>query len=116
MKTILDRMAEHTLERMRLLQQLHLWACVAEQGIDLDTVESFGFSEKLVTWAQQAAYRNAVRRGQPDPVTGQREPYTNNPYRGTERLPSGRYRCRVYNYVRLKDGTTTTLDPMLKAV
>jgi len=51
----------------------------------------------------EADARRAVMLGKPHPYTG-------------ERLPNGHYLPKVYNFVRLKDGSRMKLDPMLEAV
>jgi hypothetical protein len=90
-------------ERDRLLRELDLWAAAQAQGIAVETVDRWGFDPALLTPQQRADAKRAVLRGKPDPYTG-------------ERLASGHYVARVYNYVRLKDGSRVQLDPMLEAV
>jgi hypothetical protein len=112
MKDLLDSIAQKRAEQDRLLAQLALWEEVKAQGIDIDTVASFGFDPKLLTNKQKRAAILAWQRKRKDPITGEVEGYL---YQG-ERLPSGKHSCRVYNYVRHHDGTITLLDPLLKAV
>jgi len=90
-------------ERDRLLRQLELWATVQAQGIAVDTVDRWGFEPEWLTPRQKADARRAVMLGKPHPYTG-------------ERLPNGHYLPKVYNFVRLKDGSRMKLDPMLEAV
>lgn len=112
MKRLLKSIADKRAEQGRLLAQLALWADVKAQGIEIDTVKSFGFDPALLTNKQKTAARRASSRRQPDPITGEVERY---PYQG-ERLPDGKHSCRVFNFVRHHDGTTTLLDLLLKAV
>ena len=86
---------------------LDLWANVQAQGIEIESVDKFGYDPKRLTKADKAKRphraRFYVRNGSnPDPFV--------------VRLPNGGHRLTVYNYVRHHDGTTTTLAPMLKAV
>jgi|WetSurMetagenome_2_1015567.scaffolds.fasta_scaffold84162_2 hypothetical protein len=97
----------------KLYKQLDLWAAVAAQGIVVENVASFGFDPKLLTDAQVHDIRFTAHLGFPDPISGVRE-HPDRPYTGNK-LPNGHYECRAYNYVRLKDGSRRTLDPMLKA-
>ena len=90
-------------ERDRLLGELHLWAAVQAQGIAVDTVDRWGFEPEWLTPRQKADAQRAVMLGKPHPYTA-------------ERLPNGHYMPKVYNFVRLKDGSPVKLDPMLKAV
>ncbi len=114
-QALIERNEARAKEMASCYEQLAVWAAVKEQGINIDTVDSFGFDQKLLTSAQMFEYQRAAVRRQPDPVTGRRGIYDRKrPYLG-ERLPSGHYKCVVYNYVRLKDGTRTILNPMLKA-
>ena len=102
-------------EQRRLVEKLALWESVKAQGIDINTVETFGFDEKLLTKAQKFEIKRASVRGQRDPVSGVHEHNTVHPFCGN-RLAHGPYVSRVFNYVRHHDGSTTTLNPMLKAV
>jgi hypothetical protein len=88
------------------LAQLDLWAKVQAQGIDIDTVESFGFSEEFLTTKQKFEAQRAYVRNR----------VTATPWRGTKRFANGHYECVVYNYVRHHDGTKTILSSLLKAV
>lgn len=90
-------------ERDRLLRELDLWAAVQAQGIAVDTVDHWGLDPALLTPRQVADARLAVIRGRPHPYTG-------------ERLANGHYLPKMYNYVRLKDGSRVKLNPMLEAV
>lgn len=116
MQDILQRLREAGRQRAVLLEQLAMWGEVQAQGIDPDDVQSFGFDPSLLTLDQKRAYREAVRLGKADPVTGERECRSDplHPYTG-KRLPNGHYRARVYNYVTLKDGRRITLSPLVKA-
>jgi hypothetical protein len=109
---LLTSIREREAERGRLLAQLDLWANVQAQGIEIDTVDRFGFDPSLLTRKQKQAARKASMFGRRDPITGQVE---KGLYQG-DRLPNGHYTCRVFNYVRHHDGTQTILDPLLKAV
>lgn len=84
---------------------LDLWARVQAQGIDVNSVDVFGFSEKRLSPRDQHKARLASRLL----AYGGQHPFL-------ERLPNGHTRPRVHNYVRHRDGTVTTLDPMLEAV
>lgn len=90
-------------EHDRLLGELELWAAVQAQGIVVDTVDRWGFEPEWLTPKQKAEAQRAVMVGKPHPYTG-------------ERLPNGHYLPKVYNFVRLKDGSRVKLDPMLEAV
>jgi len=90
-------------ERDRLLRELDLWAAVQAQGIAVDTVDRWGFEPAWLTPKQTVEAQRAVMAGKPHPHTG-------------ERLPNGHYLPKVYNFVRLKDGSRVRLDPMLEAV
>lgn len=90
-------------ERDRLLRELGLWAAVQAQGIAVDTVDRWGFEPEWLTPRQKADAQRAVMLGKSHPYTG-------------ERLPNGHYLPKVYNFVRLKDGSRVKLDPMLEAV
>ena len=112
---ICDRLKAQIDEQRKLIDQLAMWKKVQNQGIDPDTVDVFGFKESLLTVEQKRAYAKACRMRIPDPVTRKLEPWSHDhPYMGT-RLPNGHYSCVVYNYVKLNDGTTVTLDPMVRA-
>jgi hypothetical protein len=112
-QTTLKRIAAKRQAAEKLYKQLDLWAAVAAQGVVVENVASFGFDPALLTDAQVRGIRLTARLGFPDPITGAHEP-PDRPYTGKQ-LPNGHYECRAYNFVRLKDGTRRTLDPMLKA-
>jgi len=108
MKTIISRIEEKLAEAAQLLQVLRLWASVAEQGINIGSVVSFGFDQRIVTLTQRSAIFKAMRQGKPDPITGKHERHNGkNLYIGTP-LP-------IFNYVKLKDGSKVTLNQLLKA-
>ncbi len=114
-QALIERNKERAKEMASCYEQLDMWEAVKEQGIDPETVQGFGFDEGFLTSAQKFEYKRAAIRGQPDPVTGRREPFgTVHLYLG-EKLPNGHYKCVVYNYVRYKDGMRSILDPMVKA-
>jgi hypothetical protein len=100
---LLASIREKHAERDRLLRELDLWAAAQAQGITVDTVDCWGFEPALLTPRQVTDARLAVMRGRPHPYTG-------------ERLANGHYRPKVFNYVRLKNGSRVKLDPMLEAV
>lgn len=79
-------MNEHAQERAYLLAVLDLWAQAESQGVDPETVKSFGFDPRLCSNPKEK--REALR------------------WKRTER----------FNYVRHHDGTRTKLDPPLRAV
>jgi hypothetical protein len=115
MKAIIKRIESQEEERIRLLAELTLWACVQEQGVDPATVDVFGYDPKYLTKEEYRAYFMASKLGKPDPVTGQRENHVPaSPYRFGTANPDGTYSSRVYNYVRRKDGTTVVLHPPVK--
>lgn len=103
-------------EQARLLAQLKLWAQVQAQGVDIATVKSFGFNEKLLTPRQEIAARQAALRRKPDPVTGVIEEHNLGHFYTGKQLQNGHYTCTVYNYVWHHAGTKTVLSPMLRAV
>jgi hypothetical protein len=114
MKSKLADIACKRAECDQLYRVLDLWAAVRAQGIDIDTVQSFGFDRSLVTERQRREmFRRAVR-GERDPISGVVETSGFLLYAG-DRLPNGHHVARVYNYVRHKDDTKTILNPMLKA-
>lgn len=90
-------------ERDRLLREVELWAAVPAQGIAVDTVDRWGLEPEWLTPRQKADAQRAVMLGKSHPYTG-------------KRLPNGHYLPKVYNFVRLKDGSRVKLDPMLEAV
>jgi len=100
---LLADIREKQANRDRLLRELDLWAAVQSQGIAVDTVACWGFDPAFLTPRQRADAKRAVLRGSPAPYTG-------------DRLANGHCRPKVYNYVRLKDGSRVKLDPMLEAV
>jgi hypothetical protein len=112
-KEVLDHIDELNRERESLLsqlRQLRMWDKVMAQGIKSEEVACFGFDPKLLTREQRRDFYVAGRDRRPDPITGRMEPFNTEPYTG-ERLPNGRYRFRIYNYVKLKSGVRVTLDP-----
>jgi len=91
---ILDRLRRDEHERAYCYAVLDLWARVQDQGIEIESVSMFGY----------------------DPALSAKAPTRKQQASCVEVLPNGERRLRVYNYVSLKDGTRTTLDPVLKAV
>lgn len=101
---VIERIRHKSRERDYCLAVLELWAQVQAQGIDPEAVDAFGFDSKLLTGKDKRAYQqSSLPGGGPG---GQ----------FMERRRNGSYRMLLYNYVRLKDGTTQSLNPMLKAV
>ncbi len=100
---LLANIREKRVHRDRLLRELDLWAAIQAQGIAVDTVDCWGFEPEWLTPKQKAEAQRAVMLGKSHPYTG-------------ERLANGHYAPKVYNYVRLKDGSRVKLDPMLEAV
>jgi len=100
---LLADIREKQAHRDRLLGELDLWAAVQAQGIAVDTVDRWGFEPEWLTPKQKAEAQRAVLLGKPHPYT-------------CERSANGRYAPKVYNYVRLKDGSRVKLDPVLEAV
>jgi hypothetical protein len=93
---IMARIQSREKERAYCLAVLDLWVQVQAQGIKPEAVQSFGFADTLLTEAQKRQrYFRKIRLGA--------DPYV-------ERLPNGGERLRVYNYIRLKDGTTRQLN------
>jgi len=103
-------------EQARLLAQLKLWAQAQAQGVDIATVKSFGFDEKLLTPRQEIDARQAALRRRPDPVTGVIEEHDLGHFYTGKQLPNGHYTCTVYNFVRHRDDIVTVLNPLLRAV
>ena len=90
---VLARLRQRYRERDYCLAVLDLWAGVKMQGIESETVECFGFDEKLLTrweWLTRDRF--------------------------LERLPTGKLRPVYHNYVRLHDDTIVPLNPRLRAV
>lgn len=98
---LIDAIRQKERERQYCLDVLDLWARTADQGIDINTVKSFGFDEKLLAAADRSKREFAVRLQKPDPFVA--------------RMPNGSYKLLAYNYVRHFDGSQTTLNPPLKA-
>ena len=103
--------ALNTLERMKRNRQeqdqcylvLELWAAVKAQGVEIDHVESFGYDPKL------SPKEVKIRMHTIQSLNNGNDPFI-------KKLPNGGYELLAYNYVRLKDGTTRVLNPMLKAI
>ena len=91
-------------ERDYCLAVLELWAQVQAQGIEPETVEAFGFDPKLLTGRDKLIYYQPLFPG-----GGLGGPFV-------ERRRNGSHRTLVHNYVRLKDGSIRSLNPMLKAI
>jgi hypothetical protein len=89
-------------EQAKCLAVLDLWAAVQAQGIDIGTVDKFGFKEDWMTRIEKAQRIAAQRRFLPDPFKG-------------STLQNGHYTPVFYNYVTHKDGSITRLQPTLKA-
>lgn len=98
---VIDRMMDREKERAYLLAVLDLWVKAQAQGIDTDTVRSFGFDGRLLTWEQKRQRFVGPWRREDKYI---------------ETFRTGRKRPRVFNYVRHHDGSRTVLNPMLEAV
>ena len=98
---VLARVKRNERERAYCLDVLDLWANVQGQGIEIETVDKFGYDPKLLSGDDKRKAQIHWRQYQCDPYV--------------TRLPNGSHRVLVYNYVRHFDGTTTPLNPMLKA-
>ncbi len=88
-------------EQAYLYAQLEMWASVKDQGIDIDTVDKFGYSEKHHTREDKRKADLEWRRSQSNPFVC--------------RMPNGSFKLLFYNYVKHHDGTITVLNPMVKA-
>ena len=99
---LLESIKAKRAEQAKLLAELDLWAAVQAQGIDIDTVATFGFKPEWLTRIERAQRMLAQRNRQPDPFDGPQD-------------ANGHYECVVYNFVRLKDGTVMRLQPSLRA-
>jgi len=99
---LLESIKAKRAEQAKLLAELDLWAAVQAQGIDISTVATFGFKPEWLTRIERLQRDNAMRARRPDPFDGPRD-------------VNGHYACMVYNFVRHKDGTTTRLQPSLRA-
>jgi hypothetical protein len=100
-KTLLARIKQTRKEQDYCYAVLDLWAGVQAQNIEIESVKAFGFDPKLLS-RQEQAKANRARIQQGDPFV--------------DRLPNGKLLPRFHNYVRHHDGSTTQLNPMLKAV
>jgi hypothetical protein len=90
---VLVRLQQRYRERDFCLAVLELWAGVKKQGIESESVKSFGFDEKLLTRRERlTSIWDFLERS------------------------TGKRRAIFHNYVRLHDDTTVQLNPMLKAV
>ena len=100
--TTLESIKEKQLKQAEYIAQLDLWAAVQEQGIAIDSVDTFGFEPKWMTRIERCQRLNAQRKFMPNPFDG-------------PMLANGHCTCTVYNYVKHKDGTITRLRPTLRA-
>ncbi len=98
---ILGRIKSKRSEQAFCYSQLEMWAKVKTQGIDVDSVLSFGYREKNHTTADKKELLAALRQTQSNPFV--------------RRMPNGSYRVLFFNYVRHHDGTMTVLNPKIKA-
>jgi hypothetical protein len=100
MQEILDRIQSKNAERSILIDQLRMWAEVKAQGIDPETVESFGWKTNLVpaNIMEQAASRHHKGKF---------------PWYGEWLRKSGR--PLWYNYLNMKDGSVKQLSPYIQA-
>lgn len=93
MQELIQSLQKKHAERGYLLATLDMWAKVRAQGIDPDTVKSFGFDESKVEPKWRRAARMSAITGSP------------HPYLDSSKCP------RYHNYVRLHDNTRTKLNP-----
>ena len=94
---LIARMREHDAERAYLLAVLNLWVQAETQGIDPETVKSFGFSLRFCKTERE-----------------RREARTWKPTRDDDGCAV--VRSPVFNFVSHHDGTQTRLNPPLKAI
>ncbi len=98
---VIARIKRNERERAYCLEVLDLWAKAQGQGVEIETIDKWGFDPKLLS-ATDKRRANVYRcQTQADLFMA--------------RLPDGRYRPLFHNYVRHFDGTITPLNPMLKA-
>jgi hypothetical protein len=98
---VLDRIKKNRSEQAFCYAQLEMWAKVKAQGIDIDTVATFSYSEKHHTSADKKELQTAWRQTQSNPFV--------------RRMPNGSYRVLFFNFVRHHDGSITVLNPKIKA-
>jgi len=97
----LDCIKQNRSEQAFCYAQLEMWAKVKAQGIDIDTVDKFGYSEKNHTAADKKELQAAWRQTQSNPFV--------------RRMPNGSHRVLFFNYVKHHDGSMTVLNPKIKA-
>jgi hypothetical protein len=95
-KALMSAISSKLEEQQKLLKQLDMWDDVKSQGIDCETVKSFGFKESYVT----SAARIILRRQQPGWMM-----FSNLLHR---------YGEEHFNYVRLKDDRIVALKTAIK--
>ena len=100
---VLERIKHNRQEQDQCYHALELWAAVKAQGIEIDHVESFGYDPKL------SPKDVKIRMHTIQSLNNGNDPFI-------KKLPNGGYQLLAYNFVRLKDGTTKVLTPMLKAI
>ena len=98
---VLARIKSKRSEQAFCYAQLEMWAKVKAQGIDIDTVAMFGYSEKHHTAADKKELQAAWRQAQINPFVC--------------RMPNGSFRVLFFNFVRHHDGSITVLNPKIKA-
>lgn len=99
-------------EQQHLLSVLDMWEKVKQQGIDPESVNSFGFNPELMTATDRNQARKESKKSYGD-VTKQ------NPFGWPtmERSDGARVIVTVkFNFVRLKNGGTVRLSPMINRV
>lgn len=100
MQDIIKRMEAKNNERKALLSVLGMWGEVKDQGIDTDSVSSFGFDPALVP--EDELQRLRIN----NPSFNK-----SNPYNWETRDVDGTLKTtpKMYNYVRLKSGEKVPL-------
>jgi hypothetical protein len=93
---LIEKLQEATDEQRSLLDQLRLWHEVQAQGINPEDVAAFTLKEEWIPDAKK--YRTEGRKLQ----------HTPNPY------VESNGRLKLYNAVKLKDGSYKQLNPPLR--
>lgn len=95
---LIQRMKDKDTERRILLDTLRMWDDLASQGITADEVVSFTLVEEFLNKQQKEEIYRARQYGYP-----------------TKFLDGPQLKNVVlYNQVKLKDGTTVQLSPMIR--
>lgn len=105
MKEVLERLQKANQEQAALLRQLRMWSKVQAQGIDPETVATFGFDPNLMSFKEKHECRRRFR--------GEGVGMNCNPYNFP--IVDGKFRPTRYNYVNLKNGQRIKLEPAIEA-